>query len=320
MLSSSTRLASLRRLRFIRYQSTSVETKDTNEKTDIRQATDVNWDKIKTVFARQPKKPARPPLMKNLFAAKIDSELIAFPEVVNREDMATLYKTVDESKEFFRTVDSKGINKAGMIPSDVVDGLRNLDAFGTDVPRNLGGKEYLVTESCLRNESEAEDVNVIRTLNAHRLVTQILTETGSEAQKQKYLPLLAKGTYTTTHCVVVSISFDRFLFQVISSVRSQSSSLNWHRMAFSIQQQWRHSGVVIGRWMARNRLSSMEKMRTCFWCWPERKYWTNWAIKWIRWRRFWSKMIWLALTLRNRRVRWDATECNSVKWHSTMLN
>lgn len=197
MLSSSTRLASLRRIRFIRYQSTSVETKDTTEKTDIRQSNDVNWDKIKTVFAKQPKKPARPPLMKNLFTAKLDSELIAFPEVINREDMAELYKTVDQSKEFFRTVvDSKGINKLGMIPSEVIDGLRNLDAFGTDVPRNLGGKEYLETESCLRNEAEAEDVNVIRTLNAHRLVTQMLTESGTEAQKSKFLPLLAKGSDT----------------------------------------------------------------------------------------------------------------------------
>lgn len=193
MLSSSIRLASLRRIRFIRYHSTSLETKDTNEKTEIRQSNDVNWNKIKTVFARQPKKPARPPLMKNLFNAKLDSELIAFPEVINREDMAELYKTVDQSREFFRTIDSKGINKLGMIPSEVVDGLRNLDAFGTDTPRSLGGNEYMVTESCLRNESEAEDVNVIRTLNAHRLVTQILTESGSDAQKNKFLPLLAKG-------------------------------------------------------------------------------------------------------------------------------
>lgn len=194
MLSSSTRLASLRRIRLIRYQSTSIEIKNTNEKTDISQSKDVNWDKIKTTFARQPKKPARPPLMKNLFNAKLDSELIAFPEVINRDDMTELNKTVDQSKEFFRTVvDSKDISKLGMIPSEVIDGLRNLDAFATDVPRDLGGKDYLVTESCLRNETEAEDVNVIRTLNAHRLVTQILSETGSDAQKSKFLPLLAKG-------------------------------------------------------------------------------------------------------------------------------
>lgn len=193
MWSTSTRLASLRRIRFIRYQSTSVETKDANQKTDIRKSNDVNWDKIKTVFARQPKKPARPPLMKNLFNAKLDSELIAFPEVINRDDMDELYKTVDQSKEFFRTVDSQGISKLGMIPSDVIDGLRNLGAFGSDVPRVLGGKEYRTTESCFGNETEAEDVNVIRTLNAHRLVTQILVECGSESQKSKFLPLLAKG-------------------------------------------------------------------------------------------------------------------------------
>lgn len=193
MLSSSRRLASLRRIPFVRYRSTSTVTKDTNEKTDIRQADNINWDKIKTVYARQPKKPARPPLMKSLFNAKFDSELIAFPEVINRDDMAELYKSVDQSKEFFRTIDSNEISKLGMIPSEVIDGLRNLDAFGTDVPQTFGGKEYFVSESCLRNEHEAEDVNVIRTLNAHRLVTKILTESGTEAQKSKFLPLLAKG-------------------------------------------------------------------------------------------------------------------------------
>lgn len=193
MLSSSIRLASLRRLRLVRYQSTSIETKDTNKKTDVRVSDDLNWDKVKTVFARQPKKPARPPLMKNLFNAKFDPELIAFPEVVNRDDMAELNKTVDQSKEFFRTVNSIEIDKLGMIPSEVINGLRNLNAFGTDVPRDMGGQDNLITESCLRSESEAVDVNVIRTLNAHRLVTQILTECGSEAQKSKFLPLLAKG-------------------------------------------------------------------------------------------------------------------------------
>lgn len=200
MLSSSARLATLRRIRFIRFQSTSVEAKDrviskeSNDKTEVHDTKNINWDQIKTVFARQPKKPARPPLMKNLFNAKLDSELITFPEVINREDMAELHKTVDQTKEFFRTsVNSKEINTLGMIPSDIIDGLRNLNAFGTDVPHKLGGKEYMVTESCLRNESEAEDVNVVRTLNAHRIVTQILVESGSEAQKSKFLPLLAKG-------------------------------------------------------------------------------------------------------------------------------
>lgn len=201
MLSSSIRLAGLRRtLRFIRYQSTSIETKNSDEKTEIRQSTDINWDKVKTVFSKAPKKPARPPLMKNLFSGKFDSELIAFPEVINRDDMADLYKTVDKSKEFFRTVNSAEINKLGMIPSEVIDGLRNLNAFGTDAPRELGGEDYRVTESCLRSESEAEDVNVIRTLNAHRLVTQILTECGTEAQKSKFLPLLAKGCNIIPHC------------------------------------------------------------------------------------------------------------------------
>lgn len=193
MLSSSLRLAGLRRFRFARYQSTSIETKNTDEKTEIRQSDKLNWDKVKTVFARAPKKPARPPLMKNLFVAKFDSELMAFPEVINRDDMADLNKTVDQSKEFFRTVNSTEINKLGMIPSEVVDGLRNLNAFGTDAPRAMGGEDYRVTESCLRNESEAVDVNVIRTLNCHRLVTHILTECGTEAQKSKFLPLLAKG-------------------------------------------------------------------------------------------------------------------------------
>lgn len=193
MLSTATRLAGLRRFRFIRYHSTSVEPKNTNEKSEIRQSSDADWNKMKTVFARQPKKPGRPPLMKNLFIGKFDSELITFPEVITREDMDDLNKTVDQSKEFFRTVDSKEINKLGMIPSEVVDGLRNSDAFDTDVPREYGGKGYTATESCLINESEAVDTNIVRTLNAHRLVTHILTEYGTEAQKSKFLPLLAKG-------------------------------------------------------------------------------------------------------------------------------
>ncbi|KAJ6640067.1 Complex I assembly factor ACAD9, mitochondrial [Pseudolycoriella hygida] len=193
MLSSSIRLAGLRRFRLIRCQSTSVETKDTTDKTNIFESKDIKWDKVKTVFSKKPKNPARSPLLKNFFNGQFDSELIAFPEVINRDDMAELYKTVDQSKEFFRTINSDEINKAGMIPSDVVEGLRKLDAFATDVPHSFGGTEFRITESCLRGETEAQDVNIMRTLNVHRLVTHILNESGSDEQKSKFLPLLAKG-------------------------------------------------------------------------------------------------------------------------------
>lgn len=229
MLSSTVRLAGLRRIRFVRYQSTSAVTKDTNDKKDIVETNNLDWDKIKTVYSRQLKKPARPPLMKNLFGGKFDSELIAFPEVINRDDMADLYKSVDQSKEFFRTIDSKEINKSGMIPSEVIEGLRNLDAFGTDVPRKLGGQEYFASESCLRGESEAEDINVLRTLNVHRLVTQILSECGSEAQKSKFLPLLAKGTYTIkngqfAHRLLFRIHFTGDIVGTVGIMESEIAS------------------------------------------------------------------------------------------------
>ncbi|XP_037026659.1 acyl-CoA dehydrogenase, short-chain specific-like [Bradysia coprophila] len=115
-----------------------------------------------------------------------------------------------------------------MIPWEVVDGLRNLDAFGTDVPRDRGGQDYLVTENCLRNESEAVDVNVVRTLNAHRLVTQTLTECGTEAQKAKFLPLLAKGDiFGTVAIIETDLPANGFLnTTAVTSLRGGEWTLN----------------------------------------------------------------------------------------------
>lgn len=200
------------RLSSYRNQSTkaSVE-KQPDEKSAIRET--FEYEKLNISTKIHKKSPQKPPLAKNLFVAKVDTDLLAFPEVITKDDLKKLEGEIEPNKRYFHeSLDTDNIEATRLIPKTVIEDLINLRIFGNDIPQSIGGRGYLISETSLSSEAEGSDVNVASLIASHRMVTQIILELGTEEQQLKYLSKLAKGELIGTVAIFESQSSDTGAF------------------------------------------------------------------------------------------------------------
>lgn len=114
------------------------------------------------------KKLRRPPFGINLFLGKFDTQVLTFPEVLNKERLQTLDEMLTHVEKFFdESVDSKKIDKEGNISKETLDGIKSLGLFGLQVPIEYGGLGLNITECARIAEVYAVDLSIGVTLAAH---------------------------------------------------------------------------------------------------------------------------------------------------------
>ena len=134
--------------------------------------------------------------LKEMFLGRFRPDLIdPFPvEEPSRPEFLDFYGRL---KTFLREkVDPVEIDRTGEYPPEVVQGLRELGAFGIKIPREYGGlglshPEYVRVMKLLGSY----DANITALLSAHQAigVPQPVKMFGSEELKREYLPRCAKG-------------------------------------------------------------------------------------------------------------------------------
>jgi len=140
---------------------------------------------------------AAPSFVRDLFLGQLRLDLVhPYPEQ-DAEEVRRAQPFLDRLERFLREqVDSDRIDREGEIPEAVIQGLRELGAFGIKIPREYGGLG-LSQLSYMRAIAlvSSIDGSITALLSAHQSigVPQPLKMFGSEGQKKKYLPLLAKG-------------------------------------------------------------------------------------------------------------------------------
>ena len=138
-----------------------------------------------------------PSFVRELFLGNLRMDLIhPYPEQ-DPDEVARAKPFLDKLERFLREdVDSDRIDREGEIPEAVVQGLRDLGAFGIKIPREYGGLglSQLSYMKAIELVSSV-DGSLTALLSAHQSigVPQPLKMFGSEAQKRKYFPRLAKG-------------------------------------------------------------------------------------------------------------------------------
>lgn len=104
---------------------------------------------------------------------------------------------MDEMRTFLREdVDSDRIDREGKIPEEVIDRLREMGAFGLKIPRKYDGMGFNQTEyGAIMSVVGSADGNLVALLSAHQSIgaPQPLKLFGTQAQKEEYLPRVAKG-------------------------------------------------------------------------------------------------------------------------------
>src|SRR5437870_5660674 len=140
---------------------------------------------------------ASPSFVRDLFLGNLRMDLIhPYPEQ-DADEIARAKPFLDKLERFLREeVDSDKTDREGEIPELVIEGLRKLGAFGIKIPREYGGLglSQLSYMKAIELVSSV-DGSLTALLSAHQSigVPQPLKLFGSEAQKKKYFPRLAKG-------------------------------------------------------------------------------------------------------------------------------
>ena len=138
-----------------------------------------------------------PSFVRQLFLGRLALDLIhPYPEP-DPEEQRRARDFLDRLERFLRDeVDGEEIEREARIPERVINGLRALGAFGIKIPREYGGlgfSQYTYGRAVAMVGTRSGAV--VALLSAHQSigVPQPLKLFGTEEQKKRFLPRLAKG-------------------------------------------------------------------------------------------------------------------------------
>ncbi|MGH7645365.1 MAG: acyl-CoA dehydrogenase family protein [Gemmatimonadales bacterium] len=140
---------------------------------------------------------AAPSFVRDLFLGRLRMDLIhpyPQPAPAGAERAQPFLEALER---FLRErVDSDRIEREGEIPAEVIEGLKHLGAFGIKIPREYGGlglSQFFYMKAIELVSSV--DGSVTALLSAHQSigVPQPLKLFGTEEQKQRFFPRLARG-------------------------------------------------------------------------------------------------------------------------------
>ena len=162
----------------------------------VREQQVTESDTRAVVEAAREKEWVKPSFVRELFLGNLRMDLLhPFPEP-DPEEEARAEELLGRFRAFLeKEVDNAEIEREAKIPQRVIDGLRELGAFGLKIPREYGGlalsqRSYNRVVSLVASANAAVAV----LLSAHQSigVPQPLKMFGTEEQKKKYLPRFAQ--------------------------------------------------------------------------------------------------------------------------------
>ncbi len=138
-----------------------------------------------------------PSFLAELFGGRFRMDLIHPHPEPSPDDEARAKPFIAALEKFLREkVDGDEIDRMGKIPPEVVQGLKDLGAFGIKIPREYGGLglSQLFYSRAIEMVSSVCG-STVALLSAHQSigVPQPLKLFGTPEQKKKYMPRLAKG-------------------------------------------------------------------------------------------------------------------------------
>ena len=135
--------------------------------------------------------------VRELFEGDFDLDLIhPFPEP-DPADLARAKPFMERLEKFMREkVDSDKIDREGKIPPEIIEELRQMGAFGIKIAPEYGGmglSQYSYTKAISLVTSNDGSMTALLSAAQSIGVPVPLKLFGTDAQKKKYLPRLAKG-------------------------------------------------------------------------------------------------------------------------------
>ncbi len=138
-----------------------------------------------------------PSFVKELYGGRILLDLLhPYPEKP-AADIEKARPFMEKLDKILAKVDGDAIDRTGDLPADIVQELKDIGAFGIKIPEKYGGlglSQRSYVEAIAKVTSV--DGSLTALLSAHQSIglPQPLKMFGTEAQKDKWFPRLAKGT------------------------------------------------------------------------------------------------------------------------------
>lgn len=136
-----------------------------------------------------------PSFLKEVFGGRFDLGLLtSVPQAAPPRPEFTAF--FERMKAFLSQVDSDRMDREGTYPPECIQELKDMGAFGMKVPAEYEGLGFNQWEYGLIMELlGTQDANLLALLSAHQSigVPQPLKLFGTQEQKAKYLPRIAKG-------------------------------------------------------------------------------------------------------------------------------
>ncbi|XP_021094156.1 very long-chain specific acyl-CoA dehydrogenase, mitochondrial isoform X2 [Heterocephalus glaber] len=131
-------------------------------------------------------------------------QVFPYPSVLNEEQTQFLKELVGPVARFFEEVNDPAKNDTlECVEETTLQGLKELGAFGLQVPSELGGVGLCNTQYARLAEIVGmHDLGVSVTLGAHQSIGfKGILLFGTKAQKEKYLPKVASGEALAAFCL-----------------------------------------------------------------------------------------------------------------------
>ncbi|XP_065215704.1 complex I assembly factor ACAD9, mitochondrial-like [Planococcus citri] len=192
---------SLRRLNNLRNHTNFHSKRCSSSATKLYEPADE--DTIRTAALKPLKKePPRPPFVKTLFSGRVDTNLLAYPEVLGERRL----KLLDANTEILKRMVSEHVNPKESdticdIPEKTIELIRNLKLFGMSAPAKYGGLELTHTERARMYEVLSEDPSLAAMIFSQEVLGhKLINQYGNDHQKEKYLRKLASGKSFVAYC------------------------------------------------------------------------------------------------------------------------
>ncbi|KAM9335648.1 very long-chain specific acyl-CoA dehydrogenase, mitochondrial [Symphorus nematophorus] len=141
----------------------------------------------------------------NMFKGQVQTaQVFPYPKALNEEQEQFLRELVGPVGKFFEEVNDPTKNDAlEKVEDHTMEGLKEMGAFGLQVPADLGGLGLSNTQYARLVEIVgSHDLGVGITLGAHQSIGfKGVLLFGNPAQKEKYLPKLASGEHVAAFCL-----------------------------------------------------------------------------------------------------------------------
>ena len=152
-----------------------------------------------------------PSFVRELFLGRFRLDLIHPHPAEDPAEAERARPFLDKLEAFLERVDSDMIDRTGEIPEEYVQALRDMGAFGIKIPREYGGLGLSYTSYVKAMAMvTSKDGSLTALLSAHQSIglPQPLKLFGSEEQKRRYFPRLAKGAISAFSLTEVDAGSD----------------------------------------------------------------------------------------------------------------